>query len=185
MTTETTESNDSTVSTAVIEETVTHTPVGADATREELLKRYETAVADNARYRDRLRQSEKDKEAKDSEVAAHLEAKTQAEQRANERVAKADFRARLRSAGIDDPDVLKLVDLSPIKYDEDGEPTNADEIWAQFQEAKSYLFAGKAAVDTSTSSIKTAPSQKEETFDWMTATAEQISAHRKLLRKTS
>lgn len=172
-----TETNETVVNIAETSESIIKPTAGAAASHEELLTRYENAVKDNAKYREeRTAHRKQIQELEDqARKVPELEASIpKIEQQARERVAKADFKARLRAEGIVDPDFLKLVDLSKVEYDADGEPSNADEIWTAFREAKSYLFAGKSAVDTSTSSIHKAPSQKVETFDWLTATAEEV-----------
>lgn len=164
------------------------TTAGADKpTYEKLDEHNGQLLADNKKYRDKINELKTQARELDAQArkAAELEESIpKIEQQARERVAKADFRARLRAVGIDDPDVLKMVDLSAVKFDDEGEPVNVDEVWTAFQEAKSYLFAGKAAVDTSTSSVHKAPRRTDDTIDWLTATAEEVKAHRQSVRRS-
>ena len=90
-------------------------------------------------------------------AAKHLtdaEAKTKTiESDANDKVMRAELRALAREAGILDLDDLKLMDVSGMKVDKDGNVTGAAELIKVFKEAKPYKFKEV----TSTSSTVTKP----------------------------
>ena len=156
----------------------TQAPAGAEKLSYEKLEEYhEKAIADNVKYRksnSEYKERLKDMEEQARKVPELEESLSKTKQQARERVAKADFRARLRSEGIEDADVLKMVPLDTVEYDDDGEPKNADEVWSKFQEAKSYLFGNKPASTVSTSSVHKAPAPKITEVDWMTVSAEEM-----------
>lgn len=175
MSTETNETTETTQSAETITAPTSKTSsAGADISSEELMKRYDNAVSDNVKYREERKGYQKqiaDFEAEKGKVAEQLEAKDNA---ANERVAKTEFRTRLRHAGIDNANALKLLDLSEVTFDADGDIANADDVWTKFQEANPYLFGGNVKVsDTKSTSVHTAPSPKVTPIDWMTVSKEE------------
>lgn len=83
------------------------------------------------------------KEAEDVIKAADEKLKVEKlalESAANERVIRAEVRAAAIKAGINNPDDVKLADLSALKLDEKGEVVGVDELMAKLKEAKPYLF---------------------------------------------
>ncbi len=91
-----------------------------------------------------------DKAASDA-TAKIAEATTAAEQR----VIRAEIKAAAVKAGMIDLDGLKMLDLSGVKLDENGEVIGADELLADAKKAKPYLFG-----DAKTSSTSKAPEPK-------------------------
>lgn len=91
-------------------------------------------------------------------AAKHLtdaEAKTKAiESSANDRVLRAELRALAREAGILDLDDLKLMDVSGLKVDADGNVTGADALIAAFKEAKPYKFKEVSSTSSTTPTPK-------------------------------
>lgn len=83
-------------------------------------------------------------------------------------VAQARLEALAVKEGIVDPDALKLIDLSELKFDDNGKPENLKALLDSFKEAKPHFFTEGAAKSASTSStVKmpkadlTAPSVKD------------------------
>jgi hypothetical protein len=143
---------------------------------EQLDEYHERAIADNVKLRKansdyKAQMKELNEQA--SKAAALEESIPKIEQQARERVAKAEFRARLRNEGIDNANALKLLDLSIVKYDDEGDVANADEVWDQFREANPFIFGSKQAVNTSTSSVHKAPEPKITEIDWLKVSAEE------------
>jgi hypothetical protein len=77
------------------------------------------------------------KETADREVT---EKTTAAEQRANERVIRAELKVAAQKAGMIDLDGLKLADVSKVTLEADGTVKGADELMTALKEAKPYLF---------------------------------------------
>lgn len=77
------------------------------------------------------------KEAAEREVT---EKTTAAEQRANERVIRAELKVAAQKAGMIDLDGLKLADISKVTLEADGTVKGADELMTALKEAKPYLF---------------------------------------------
>jgi len=65
---------------------------------------------------------------------------TAAEQRANERVIRAELKVAAQKAGMIDLDGLKLADVSKVTLEADGTVKGADELMTALKEAKPYLF---------------------------------------------
>jgi hypothetical protein len=149
---------------------------------------YNKAVADNVKLRAKNNElktlvTQLEPEAqKSAELAEQLSKEASTKQQL---VARTEFKARLRQEGINDPDVLKLFDLSQAKVTDDGDVENADELWESFKTAKPYLFGSKSSgedktVNTSTSSTAKAPKPNATTgIDWSTATDEEVRAAQK------
>ncbi len=71
------------------------------------------------------------------------------------RIVRAELKAEAIRAGIVDPDGLKLLDISAIKLNRDGEVDSAGTLIADFKRAKPWLFGNPPPV--STSSLAVAP----------------------------
>lgn len=83
------------------------------------------------------------KAAKEAAEKAQADADTkatEAENRANERVIRAELKAAALKAGMVDLDGLKLADLSTVKLNDQGEVEGADELMTKLKETKPYLF---------------------------------------------
>jgi hypothetical protein len=107
----------------------------------------------------RLKISERDNElstlkAKVAELeSGSKDALTKAEQAANDRVLRAELKAVAAKHGVVDVnDALKVLDLSGVKLDENGDVVGADELFEAAKKAKPYLFG-----TTSTSSTQKVP----------------------------
>jgi TolA-binding protein len=107
----------------------------------------------------RLKISERDTElstlkAKVAELeTGSKDALTKAEQAANDRVLRAELKAVAAKHGVVDVnDALKVLDLSGVKLDENGDVIGADELFEAAKKAKPYLFG-----TTSTSSTQKPP----------------------------
>ncbi len=65
---------------------------------------------------------------------------TQAQQAANERIIRAELKAEAVKAGVVDLDVLKLVDLSKLKINDQGEVEGGAELITALKESKPHFF---------------------------------------------
>ena len=96
--------------------------------------------------------------AADELAAKHLsdaEAKVKTiEATANEKVLRAELRALAREAGILDLDDLKLMDVSGLKVDDEGNVTGADALIKAFKEAKPYKFKELSSTSATTQTPK-------------------------------
>ncbi len=72
-------------------------------------------------------------------------------------VAQARLEALAVKEGIVDPDALKLIDLSELKFDDNGKPENLKALLESFKEAKPHFFTEGAAKSASTSSTAKMP----------------------------
>jgi hypothetical protein len=176
-----------TTETAATSTETTNSETAAGATTQEARDEFlDRTIGENAKYRaknaeyaKRIKELETDAQ----ELATVKEQLPKIEQAARERVAKAEFRALLKSSGITDPDVLKLAPLEKVEYDGEGDPTNIDAIWTEFQEAKPYLFGTKKAV--STTSERKAPKPEQDEADVAEMSDEEFEAHRKAIRESA
>jgi hypothetical protein len=180
---------DTTASAASLTETTKNEIRSAGAAKftfDELAKYREEAITDNLKLRDKNNEYKKQVEQLQTEAREGAEAKeqlTKIAQQTRERVAKAEFRALLKSAGIDDPDVLKIVPLETVEYDEEGDPKNVDAVWEKFRESKKYLFSEKAPANTSTSSVRKAPEAKQVEEDMSALSDEEFAERRAAQRR--
>lgn len=110
----------------------------------------------------RLKASENETAAKAAQEAATAasaaaEAKAaEAAQAASARVVRAEIKAAAIKAGMIDLDGLKMLDLSSVKLNEDGEVDGADALFDAAKKAKPYLFG-----DAKTSSTQPTPKPAE------------------------
>ena len=97
------------------------------------------------------------------------------------RIVRAELRAEAIKAGLVDPDALKLLDISAVKLNQDGEVESASALIAGFKRAKPYLFGDPSAASTSSSAAvppahpprqKLATQMNEE--EWRAARAELL-----------
>jgi hypothetical protein len=104
---------------------------------------------ENAGYRLKAQEMErKAQEAAESAKKAQDEAiakAQEAEQRAAQRIIKAEMKAHAIKAGIVDIDALALADLSGVKFNDAGEIEGADAAIEALKKAKPYLFAQTTA----------------------------------------
>ncbi|KAF1003125.1 MAG: hypothetical protein GAK28_04926 [Luteibacter sp.] len=97
------------------------------------------------------------KEAEDAASARIAEATSAADQR----IIRAELKAVAIKAGIVDLDGLKLVDLSKVKLNEQGEVEGADALIEELKTAKPYLFGAAGSSSVSTPPANTPPAQKK------------------------
>ncbi len=115
----------------------------------------------------------KAKEASDARDAAETAAKTAAEaaetrvsevsKSSEQRIIRAELKAHAIKAGIVDLDGLKLVDLSSVKLDDNGEVVGADALIESLKKAKPYLFGAPGSSSTQPTPSKDAPAPKKAT----------------------
>jgi len=113
-------------------------------------------------------------DAQKAETKATLDAERAA---TDKRIINTELKAAAVALGIQDTDALKLVDISTLKVDENGEVAGVTELLEAFKTAKPYLF--KAPVTETSQTRQTPPKKKVETFDARTATKEEIAADAK------
>ena len=117
---------------------------------------------ENAGYRLKAQEMERKAQeaadlAKKAEDAATAKP-TEAEQRANARIIKAEMKAIAVKAGIVDIDGLALADLSGVKFNDKGEIEGAEAAIEALKKAKPYLFA-----QTTSSTTQPPKGGKQET----------------------
>lgn len=115
----------------------------------------------------------KHKEASDARDAAEAAAKTASEaadnkiseaaKAAEQRIIRAELKAHASKAGIVDLDGLKLVDLSTVKLDDNGEVVGADALIESLKKAKPYLFGAPGSSSTHPTPSKDVPAPKKAT----------------------
>jgi hypothetical protein len=153
-------------------------PAPPAPTREQFSREYVSELREEAKTY-RLKASEKDTalataQARIAELeAGSAEALTKAEQAANDRVLRAELKAVA--------DALKVLDLSGVKLDENGDLIGADDLFDAAKKAKPYLFA---AVSTS-STQKTPPPGDKKPVDVRTADAKDYEAQKAAYLKAS
>lgn len=115
-----------------------------------------------------------------SAAAAERDAKiAEARSQAEQRVIRAEIKAAAIKAGMIDLDGLKMLDLSKVKLDENGDVLGADEVLADAKKAKPYLF-GDAKTSSTTEPPK--PKQPNEKINALEMNdAEYAAAKAKLL----
>lgn len=136
--------------------TKTATEGGSSINREEVLSnQLDEQIQKGAKYRQanselkaRIVEYEKDEQRKAQLEEEHSTLKTTHRQE----LALARLEALATKEGLVDTDDLKLIDLSVIKYGENGKPENLAEVLASFKEAKPHKFGSVA-----TSSAEKAP----------------------------
>ncbi len=131
----------------------------------------------------------KAKEHADARDAAEASAKAASEaaeakvgevsKAAEQRIIRAELKAYAIKAGIVDLDGLKLVDLSAVKLDDNGEVDGADALIESLKKAKPYLFGTPASSTTQPAPSKDPPPAKKATE----LTAEEYAAAKKALTK--
>lgn len=72
---------------------------------------------------------------------------SQAQQAANERIIRAELKAEAVKAGVVDLDVLKLVDLSKLKINDQGEVEGGAELIKQLKESKPHFFGASNSTE--------------------------------------
>jgi outer membrane murein-binding lipoprotein Lpp len=136
----------------------------------------------------RLKISERDTElstlkAKVAELeTGGKDALTKAEQAANDRVLRAELKAVAAKHGaVDVADALKVLDISGVKLDENGNLVGADELFESAKKAKPYLFG-----TTNTSSTEKPPKPGDtKPVDVRTADAKDYEAQKAAYLKAS
>jgi hypothetical protein len=95
---------------------------------------------------------------------------------AKERLTTAELKAQAMKYNIVDADDLKLLDRSAVKYNENGDVTNAAEIIEDFRSKKPHLFSSQTSVAVNV------PKPKEGTgsnvVDWTKLTPQQLKIER-------
>lgn len=131
----------------------------------------------------------KHKEARDAADAAEAAAKAASEaaeakvgevsKAAEQRIIRAELKAHAVKAGIVDLDGLKLVDLSSVKLDANGEVEGADALIESLKKAKPYLFGPPNSSSTQPPPSKDPPPPKAA----KDLTKEEYEAAKKALTK--
>lgn len=81
--------------------------------------------------------------------------RTERETKAQERVLRYEVRIHAKDLGIVDPsDALKLLDLSEVEYDDDGEPKNIDKLLRDLVRKKPYLAGSAVAASNAANPAK-------------------------------
>jgi hypothetical protein len=163
------------------------TPPAPTASKETFSREYVSELRDEAKSY-RLKAAEKDTalataQARIAELEAGTkDALTKAEQAANDRVLRAELKAVAAKHGVVDvSDALKVLDLSGVKLDENGDVVGADELFEAAKKAKPYLFA---AVSTS-STQKAPPAGDPKPVDVRTADPKDYEAAKAAFLKSA
>ncbi|MGI4851338.1 MAG: hypothetical protein ACRYGR_05300 [Janthinobacterium lividum] len=131
--------------------------------------------------RHKLNSEMSDLKAKMAEMdAKYTAAAAENDAKSRDRVKRAEIKAEAMKAGISDLDMLKLLDLSKVEMNDDGDVVNAAAVIEEFKAAKPYAFAVK-----NTSSTASAPKSttKTETKQYADMTdAEKAAWKRENLR---
>jgi hypothetical protein len=121
--------------------------------------------AENASWRTKAKESETAKEAADAAAKVATEAAdarvTETSKTAEQRIIRAELKAHAVKAGIVDIDGLKLVDLSGVKLDDNGEVVGADALIESLKKAKPYLFGSPQSSSTTPVPSKDPPAEKK------------------------
>lgn len=81
--------------------------------------------------------------------------RTERDTKAQERVLRYEVRLHAKDLGIADPgDALKLMDLSEVEYDDDGEPKNIDKLLRDLVRKKPYLTGPAVAASNAANPAK-------------------------------
>jgi len=115
-------------------------------------------------------------EAQETKTKAIIDAEREASHR---RIINSEVKGAALSIGLQDADAIKLIDISSLKVDENGEVAGVTELLAAFKTAKPYLF--KEAPAHSSNPNPPPPKAKVETFDARKATPEERAAKAKEL----
>jgi len=116
--------------------------------------------------------------AKDAETAA-ANSVTEATTKAEQRIIRAELKAVAIKAGIVDLDGLKLVDLSTVKLDANGEVEGADALIETLKTSKPYLFGAPNSSSTATPPATPTASKKSA----KDMTPEEYAAERKAMTR--
>ena len=151
----TVETND----TEVAEVTVNPTKVadkrqegGSSKTREEVLAdQLDEQIGKGAKYR----QSISEYKARLAELEPQAQRGVEAEELVSnlklshrQELAMARLETLAVKQGIVDPDALALVDVSKLKFDKDGKPSNLADVLTDFREAKPHFFGAASSSST-------------------------------------
>lgn len=94
------------------------------------------------------------------------------------RLIRAELKAEAVRAGMVDLDGLKLIDITNLKLDQDGNVGGATELMRQMRRAKPWLFGGASTSSTSSAPPTTPPRPKLATEmtdgEWQAARAELL-----------
>lgn len=108
--------------------------------------------------------------------AAATERVTKAESAANERVLRAELKAIAKGHGVVDvTDALKVLDLSGVKLDAEGNVVGADELFEAAKKSKPYLFSTSNTSNTE----KKPPVNDGKPVDVRKMTPAEYEAHKK------
>ena len=100
-----------------------------------------------------------EKKAQEAQTAAEAKV-TEVTKAAEQRIVRSELKAYAVKAGIVDLDGLKLVDLSSVKLDENGEVVGAEALIESLKTAKPYLFGTPGSSSTRTPPSKDPPPAK-------------------------
>ncbi|WP_118181293.1 phage scaffolding protein [Paraburkholderia phosphatilytica] len=144
---------------------------GATATapaRESFSREYVSELREeNKSWRTKYSETETANKAAQTRIAelekANGEAITKAQQDADARVMRAELKSvALKHGVVDVGDALKLLDISAVKLDADGNLVGADELFEAAKKSKPHLFKD---LNTSHTETKTPESKKNEPVD--------------------
>ena len=107
-------------------------------------------------------------------------AKTEAQQAADARVIRAELKALAIKAGMVDLDGLKLLDISKLTLDENGDVKGAEDLMKTAKEAKPYLFDARKSSSSSDDPPKNDDKAKRATE----MTDEEYAAARREMTKS-
>ena len=100
-----------------------------------------------------------------------------AQKAADERLLRAELKAAAVKAGLVDMDVLKLVDISPLKLNENGEIEGLDKLVEDFKKTKPHFF-GAAGASTSAPGTKPAPKGGNDPVDVTKMSPQDYAAYK-------
>lgn len=83
------------------------------------------------------------------------------QRQAEARLIRAELKTEAIRAGIVDPDGLKLIDVSALKFNEDGEFEGATELISEFKRAKPWLFGGQRSSSSGSMAPPSSPPRQK------------------------
>lgn len=83
------------------------------------------------------------------------------QQQAGARLIRAELKAEAIRVGIVDPDGLKLIDISALKLNEDGEFESAAKLISEFKQAKPWLFEAHRSSSSGSVAPRSSPPRQK------------------------
>lgn len=135
---------------------------------------------ESASYRTKAQEAERKAQEADErakKAAEDAQASTKAaEEKANERIIRAELKAAAIKAGMVDLDGLKLADLSSVKLNDAGDVEGAEALMEKMKEAKPYLFQATSSTSSTEKKPEKKPDQQPSAQDM---TPEQWKEHKR------